>query len=81
MNTPHRGVTPIVDKVSIVYNAYPEAIASASVSPADDAMVTVSSPTFSWTPSVDYDEDMVTYTFSLSTYLSFPCTQTKANYN
>ncbi|MBU2527774.1 hypothetical protein KKF70_00100 [bacterium] len=71
LTTEHRGITPIVDSVNISYNCYPEAIEASSVSPAEGALVTASSPVFRWGPSYDNDGDMVTYTLSLSDTASF----------
>lgn len=71
LTTEHRGITPIVDSVNISYNCYPEAIEASSVSPAEGALVTASSPVFRWGPSYDNDLDSVTYTLSLSDTASF----------
>ncbi|PKM99588.1 MAG: hypothetical protein CVU78_05600 [Elusimicrobia bacterium HGW-Elusimicrobia-2] len=71
LTTEHRGITPIVDSVNISYNCYPEAIEASSVSPAEGALVTASSPVFRWSPAEDNDGDMVTYTLSLSDTASF----------
>ncbi|MDO9513961.1 MAG: hypothetical protein Q7J59_05060 [Elusimicrobiota bacterium] len=71
LTTEHRGITPIVDSVNISYNCYPEAIESSSVSPAEGALVTASSPVFRWGTSYDNDGDTVTYTLSLSDTASF----------
>jgi len=71
LTTGHRGITPIVDSVSIAYNCYPEPIDALSVSPADGDLVTEKSPVFSWEPSYDHDGDTVTYTLSLSATPSF----------
>jgi len=71
LTTGHRGITPIVDSVSIAYNCYPEPIDGSSVSPANGDLVTSKSPVFSWDPSYDHDGDTVTYTLSLSAAPSF----------
>jgi len=71
LTTGHRGITPIVDSVSVAYNCYPEPIDALSVVPADGALITAKFPVFSWEPSYDHDGDTVTYTLSLSAAPSF----------
>ncbi|MBA3066652.1 hypothetical protein FP828_09210 [bacterium] len=71
LTTAHRGITPIVDSVSIPYNCYPEPINASSVEPAEGALVTEKSPVFRWSPSYDNDGDTVTYTLSISSTPSF----------
>ncbi|MCD6311588.1 MAG: hypothetical protein J7M11_03920, partial [Elusimicrobia bacterium] len=71
LTTEHRGITPIVDSISMPYNCYPEPIDESSVEPVDGALVTEKSPVFSWDPSYDHDGDTVTYTLSFSANPSF----------
>ncbi|MEA2081441.1 MAG: hypothetical protein U9O97_01690 [Elusimicrobiota bacterium] len=71
LTTEHRGISPIVDSVSISYNCYPEAVDASGVEPADGALVTEDSPVFRWEPSYDNDGDSVTYTLSFSDSPSF----------
>ncbi len=71
LTTEHRGITPIVDSISMPYNCYPEPIDESSVEPADGDLVTKKSPVFRWEPSYDHDGDTVTYTLSFSDTPSF----------
>jgi len=67
LNTNNRGLTPVVDKITIRYNAHPEVSYSGyGISPSSGSIVTAPTPVFSWNNFYDADGDTLTYHYQLS---------------
>jgi len=65
LNTNNRGLTPVVDKITIRYNAHPEVSSSGyGISPSSGSIVTAPTPVFSWNNFYDADRDTLTYHLS-----------------
>jgi len=67
LETDNRGITPVVDGITINYNCHPQKNSLGyGEKPEDSSLVLIPQPEFSWLSFYDADGDTITYHFELS---------------